>query len=153
MISQSELIGRLNYDPITGWFNSGSKLVGSYRKNGYLSVVINRKSHLLHRLAFLFMTGAFPSNDVDHINGLRDDNRWCNLREATRSQNLKNRTKNISKTLPKNIYQQTNSNKYRVRIKVDGIKIHGGYFIHLEDAVKKATEMRQQYFGEYARHI
>ncbi len=60
--------------------------------HGYRVIVVEQNRINAHRIAFALMNGAFlPRHmDVDHINGIRDDNRWCNLRSATRSQNMQN---------------------------------------------------------------
>lgn len=67
------------------------KEVGSITKGGYRIVWINEKHHYVHRLAWLYMTGLWPVNDLDHINGDSSDNRFSNLREATTAQNIQNR--------------------------------------------------------------
>ena len=151
-ISQEKLKTLFNYDPFTGWFIKNGVPIGSITKNGYLTVRIDYKSYYLHRLAFLWMTGKFPVNDVDHINTNRLDNSWSNLREATRSQNLMNRSSNVEKILPKNVYRY-NTNRYRVQIKINGENKHFGYYDTIEEAVKVATEKRILYFEEYANHI
>jgi len=64
---------------------------GTIRKsNGYRQVCIDRKLHYTHRLAFLYMDGFMPELHVDHINGNKLDNKFCNLRLATRSVNAQN---------------------------------------------------------------
>jgi hypothetical protein len=152
MLTQNELKQVIRYDPFTGWFIKNNVPIGSRQKNGYLTIRIKYKSYYLHRLAFLYMTGKFPDNDVDHINSNRADNSWLNLREATRSQNLMNRSANIGKKLPKNVYRYS-TRRFRVQMKINGIKMHFGYFDTVEEAVAKATEMRTKYFEEYAKHI
>jgi len=58
---------------------------------GYLEVVVDGRRCRAHHLAWLLMTGAWPSEQIDHRNGNRSDNRWANLREATREINTQNR--------------------------------------------------------------
>ena len=89
----------LRYDPSTGeiirkvnrgrW-KAGTK-VGSLRKDGYLSSTFSDgKDILLHRLAWYLYYGVWPKQEIDHINGIKDDNRIVNLREVTRAQNNQN---------------------------------------------------------------
>lgn len=105
-LTQKELQRLLTYDPNTGIFTNrvdrkkvkAGEVCGSY-SHGYLEVKIKGKSYRLHRLAFLYMDGYIPEHCVDHLNGIRDDNRWCNLRHVTtvcNSQNHKLFTTNKS---------------------------------------------------------
>lgn len=86
----------LAYVPETGQFfyritkgprKSGTK-AGSKTPTGYIIVTVDREPFLAHRLAISFQTGKWPEKNVDHINGIRDDNRLLNLREATQSLNI-----------------------------------------------------------------
>jgi len=61
-----------------------------HRTNGYIIIETGGQKYPAHRLAFLIMEGYMPEHEVDHINGKRDDNRWCNLRHVSRSCNLQN---------------------------------------------------------------
>jgi len=100
ILTQSHLKKILNYCPNTGAFTQISRTsqrvqIGDSpghvsKKDGYIRICFNGRYYLAHRLAFLYMKGAFPLNSCDHINHIRDDNRWCNLREATNSQNSRN---------------------------------------------------------------
>lgn len=88
----------VSYDPSVGSFcckKGGSAAVfhrAGGTKNGgeYLSISISGKRYYAHRLAFYCMTGQWPKKHVDHINGDKMDNRWCNLREANMAQNKAN---------------------------------------------------------------
>lgn len=153
-ISQAELKELFYYNPITGVFYN-YKTEGDTASpctNGYLCTRINKKTYYLHRLAFLYMTGSFPTYDVDHINGIRSDNSWENLRPSTRSQNLQNRSANLNRDLPKNVYQIP-SGKYRVGIKYEGKRKHYGYFWSLEEATQVAQKAAKDLFGEYAKSV
>ena len=99
MISQESLRSILNYNPDDGkfiWKVRASHRIrigaeaGCVGKNGYRYITINGERLLAHRLAVVYMTGRWPSCHVDHVNGCSADNRWCNLRLATVSQNLGN---------------------------------------------------------------
>lgn len=107
MISQSELKRQLHYNPVTGIFTwlvsnrNGLKIgdvAGSYGGDGYVAIRIFGKRYLSHRLAFLYMEGKFPLNEVDHVNHVKDDNCWLNLRHATRSENQRNAPKQSNNT-------------------------------------------------------
>lgn len=64
--------------------------VGGPHGSGYTLIRLKPYRGFAHRLAFLYMTGAHPQGNVDHINGIRDDNRWCNLRDASQCVNMQN---------------------------------------------------------------
>jgi len=97
MITQSELKHLLHYDPETGlwtWLNPPShnghlkgKQAGSARLDGYIRIRINGVGYYTHRLAFLYMEGEWPEEEVDHIDRDPSNGKWSNLRHATRSEN------------------------------------------------------------------
>ncbi|MEW9838670.1 HNH endonuclease signature motif containing protein, partial [Mesorhizobium marinum] len=98
----------LIYDPETGALNwriarpgaPKGALVGTRSSHGYTQVEVDYRLYKAHRVIWLMQTGKWPTHQVDHINGMRADNRWKNLREATPLQNARNRrpskTNNIS---------------------------------------------------------
>jgi len=97
-ITHSELLQRINYDPETGIFTwPGSlnnqwlgKQAGCIGAKGYRVIEISKVRYPAHRLAWFIVTGKWPLNQIDHINMIKDDNRFVNLREATNSQNKRN---------------------------------------------------------------
>lgn len=107
MITHDKLIQKLNYNPDTGEFTRpNGKIAGSLHKEGYHNIMIEGKKYLSHRLAWFYMTRTWPVNCIDHVNRNRTDNRWVNLREATRSQNQMNSKLRVTNKLGiKNIHK------------------------------------------------
>lgn len=83
MLTQNELKSLLHYNIDTGeftwkvpkaWHTKVGSKAGSLNHYGYIQVMINRKSYLAHRLAFLYMEGELPKAEIDHINRDRSEN-------------------------------------------------------------------------------
>ena len=126
----------LNYCPDTGiftWIKRKGKLgkIAGSINQGYIRIGINKIYYRAHRLAWLYMTGKWPTKEIDHINGNKSDNRFCNLREADRNincQNLqKSRIDNKSSALL-GAYPCKGTNRWRSQIFKDGKIIHIGCF-------------------------
>jgi HNH endonuclease len=99
MLTHDRLLAALHYDPITGaltWKIRTSNRIkagdraGSHRTDGYFGTMIDSNYFLNHRLAWFYVTGQWPSHEIDHRNGIRSDNSWSNLREASRGLNCEN---------------------------------------------------------------
>lgn len=131
MLTQKELREALSYDPLTGVFvwvkpskhaaHLAGAVAGRTLDSGYVSIRFKGKDHKAHRLAFLYMTGRFPSKTVDHIDRNRSNNRWDNLRDVSMSANHRNRG-------GRGYYFDQNARKYRVQVNIDGKSTHFGYF-------------------------
>lgn len=67
-----------------------NKPAGSTAKAGYVAVVVNGRSYYAHRIVWFLAYGAWPSDEIDHANGIRSDNRIENLRACTRQENCRN---------------------------------------------------------------
>lgn len=96
MLNQPELHKKVLYSPESGTFQHRAKTgklrpAGTLNSCGYIRIFIDKKAYLAHRLAWLYMHGSFPQNDIDHINGIRHDNRIENLRDVSRVANAHNR--------------------------------------------------------------
>jgi hypothetical protein len=159
MITQSELKEVLEYNPDTGLFvwkkNSISKksgsIAGSKYKNGYIYIQINKKIYRAHRLAFLYMTGNFPENFIDHINHIRDDNRWTNLRDATLSQNQANRVNQKNNTSGyKGVSWNKQCKKWKAQISYMYKDIHIGLYTTPQEAAEAYKKKSIELFGKFS---
>lgn len=134
----------LNYNKDTGCFSwierrpgtNKSLFAGSLTTDGYLRIKIDGIAYKNHRLAWLFTYGEWPNGMLDHINSIKTDNRITNLREADHSSNAENQKKarfdNLTNMLGVSWYKR--HKKYVSSIKVNGVKIHLGYFNNKDDA-------------------
>jgi len=156
MLTQSELKLHMHYNQYTGIFtrnyvNPQSRLkegdiAGSMEGEGYLLIMINKKRYKAHRLAFLYINGIFPKEDVDHINHDRGDNRWVNLREASRHENCKNRKLcSLNKSGTVGVFWYKNNNKWGAYISSNNKRIHLGLFEDKQDAIKARQEANLKY--------
>lgn len=136
-ITQDYLKKLLTYSPQTGIFkwkyDTFSKKGGSKSRSGYVYLEIDSRSYSAHRLAWLYMTGELPPEhlEIDHINRIRHDNRWENLRVVTPSENVKNSSNN---PIMDEIYFSTADRIWKVIICVDGKRTFIGSFDDVVDA-------------------
>jgi hypothetical protein len=161
MITQKELKEMLHYNLETGiftwankrasWINIGD-VAGHLTVTGYITIRVIYKSYLAHRLAWLYVHGEWPENLIDHINNNRSDNRICNLRKATKTENNRNTLRGLkNKSGVKSVFWKENAKKWQVQMKINGIQKHFGYFKDIEFAELVAQEIRSKYHGEFAR--
>ncbi|WON77812.1 HNH endonuclease signature motif containing protein [Serratia sp. UGAL515B_01] len=144
VINQSEVKRLLKYCPESGLFTWAIKpsagvdcgnVAGTKNTQGYISILIKRKSYKAHRLAWLYMTGHIP-NWVDHVNGVRDDNRWVNLRECTPQQNAINaKLRKDSSSGVKGVYWHATTKKWTAQANCKGKRVHLGRFSSIEEAI------------------
>lgn len=146
--SQKELKEMLQYDSETGLFvwkqgqRTGS-FAGATLPEGYLTIRINKKRFLLHRLAWIYVHGDVEVEFIDHVNGIRSDNRICNLRMASLEVNAQNRSTYAGKAV-KGCYV----NKYgrwtaRIRIQ-NGKQITIGKFDTEEEATAAYWKVKME---------
>lgn len=127
------------------------KPIGCDNGRGYLVCRISGKSYRVHRLIWLYHYGEWPSDDVDHINGIRNDNRIENLREATRTNNNYNRgsTPDTSSKF-KGVYKRRTKN-FIAEIHKDRKKYYLGSFDSEIEAAKAYDTKAKELCGEFAR--
>jgi hypothetical protein len=157
------------YDPETGylwWSIRGvgrqfDKPLGHVDKDGYICVFINKFGKpwqpKAHRLAWFLYYGAWPENQIDHTNGIKNDNRISNLRQATSAENNVNKSKQkLYKGQPcssqyKGVYWDRGGKKWRVGIRVNRRLILLGYLDNEEEAALAYNKAALEYFGEFAK--
>jgi len=135
----------LRYEPETGIFRwlgrstpnarvRAEDQAGYVRPDGYRCVVIDSIAYLAHRLAWFYMTGAWPTAEIDHRNGSKDDNSWINLRHVAHQLNTQNRRSHEKGNLVGLLGVDIKQGKYRAQIVSAGKKLHLGYFTNRADA-------------------
>ena len=125
------------------------KVAGWSGQRGYRSVTLGKRKFKVHRIAFYMGSGIEPTGEIDHINGVKSDNRLCNLRDATRSQNRANtRAFKNNKLGLKRVSKH--KGKYRAQIGFHGRKIYIGLFESPEEAHAAYVEKARKLFGGFA---
>ena len=159
MVAAERLRQVFAYDQDTGAFTcligrqgkSAGAIAGSIDTSGYRRIAIDGKRYQAHRLAWLYVHGTWPKNDVDHVNGDRADNRIANLREATRSENIRNSRISSSNTSGlKGVSWSKASKRWRSSINVNGKLHYLGLFDSADEAHDAYTEAAKKHHGEFA---
>lgn len=161
MLTQARLRELLTYDPETGLFHwrvdraraQAGDVAGSTNGGSpYLVVGIDYKSYTLHRLAWLYMTGEWPEEGIDHKNGNPADNSWANLRKANCSQNAYNQRRGVrNRSGVKGVSFWAAQNKWVAEINVDKKRVYLGSFASLEEAAEARRRAEAEHHGEFAR--
>lgn len=127
----------LAYDPETGiltWREKPSRgvkkgaVAGEEKKEGYRRIKLGGEYEYAHRIAWFIMTGKAPNQEIDHLNTIRSDNRWVNLREATSTTNKQNRRKARSDSKTGVLGATPNKKGFMAKIRVDGKSIYLGTY-------------------------
>jgi hypothetical protein len=156
MITQHRLMELVNYNVVTGFFTwkvdksnvkAGSN-AGTKNRGGYLVFQIDKKLYYAHRLAWLYFYGEYPRLNIDHINGIRHDNRIKNLRDVTKivnSQNIKHAKSSNNKTGLLGVYLCKGTGRYKAEIRVNKIKKHLGMFADPESAHQAYINAKREF--------
>jgi len=160
LVTVERLKELLNYDPGTGLFtwlatskrggHAKAGAVAGCLSHGYPVIRIDGQLYGAHRLAILYMTGKWPANEVDHRNMDRADNRWANLREVTRSENMRNRRRRPDNATGfKGV--QRNGRNFQAVIEINGKRICRGTFTTAAAAHEAYGNAALELHGEFAR--
>ena len=156
-LSHERLKEILHYDPLTGnwtWLvKVANRKTGTVAGNinistGYYVIAINYRDYQAHRLAWFYMTGKWPNDQIDHIDQNKLNNRWDNLREATPQQNNRNVPvrKNSTTGITGVVIRRSS---HVARIKVNKKYIHLGSYKTEAEAIRARQEAEIKYFGEF----
>lgn len=154
-IPHEAVLAALDYDIGTGIFvwkigPRKGQIAGCAAK-AQMSIWLFTRSVLVHRLAWFYVHGRWPTSDLDHINGNPLDNRICNLREATRSQNnwnaglAKHNTSGV-----KGVCWRMDRNRWLAHLTVSGKQI-SRYHKTFEEAVEARKQLELIHHGEFRR--
>lgn len=160
-VSSEALKNKLTYHPDSGLFTWNYSVgrakeghpAGCINKTtGYLHIGLDGKRYQAHRLAWLYVYGENPENEIDHINGNCTDNRIENLRKASRKENARNQGKRKNNTSGyKGVYFHKSVSRFQARIRVDNKLLHLGMYATQIEAHKAYMKAAKKYFGEFFR--
>jgi hypothetical protein len=143
------------YDPIVGSFvrletrggnGRAGSVAGARHPHGYTQIKIAGRQYLAHRLAWLYITGEWPSNHVDHINGDKTDNRFENLRDVSRNVNMQN-LKSATKRSTTGVLgvRRKGAHSYKAEIQTeDGQQRYIGSFATVSEAREAYLEAKRR---------
>ncbi len=128
-------------------------VAGSLNTGRYVQVLVNKQPRLAHRIIWEMLHGEIPiGHEVDHINGMTNDNRSCNLRGATRGENCRNRKINKNNRLGvKGVHYSPNDEKYIAQIRFEGKTHYLGLFTTKGLAAVAYAKASMRYHGQFAR--
>lgn len=144
----------LHRDDVGAQWNTkfAGKRAGKKTKNEPNRIGINGRRYKTCRLAWLYMTGEWPKDLVDHEDRDFTNDRWVNLRASTSSQNNANQTARVDNKLGvKGVHWRDDLRKYAAGICVRGKQIHLGYFVCPDEAYAAYMTAAKQHFKEFAR--
>lgn len=151
LLAYNPFTGDLSRKTTTSQFKSGDK-AGWINAIGYRCLSIERKTYLAHRVAWLLSTRSWPKDQIDHINHNRADNRWCNLREATRRENQRNVSLASSNTSGyTGVFWSKQRKRWQARITIDDKQIHLGFYLSKDDAISARVRANKKY-GFHKNH-
>ena len=152
LLSYSEQVGVFEWRPGRRKVNGGD-MAGFVTEGGYLHLCVDGERYQAHRLVWLYMTGEWPEQEIDHIDGDKLNNVFSNLRLCTRAQNSWNSKRPISnRSGVKGVSWDKRSGRWVAHVKCNGKQHFLGGFSSIEQAAAVVTAKRAELHGEFARN-
>lgn len=144
-LTHGRLLEALAYEPLTGIFTwkicpsknvKAGQSAGCLKSNGYVLIALDKEEFLAHRLAFFYVGGVWPKLNIDHIDGVRANNAWANLREVTHAENMQNQRQSPlgAKHSLLGVSPNKNGTGFRAFIKTRNIQRYLGTFASAQAA-------------------
>ncbi len=148
----------LTYEQSTGilrWQNNRrsdliGRAAGRLIPNGYRQIKIDEREYYAHRLAWLHVTGRWPLQQIDHRDGVRDNNSWGNLRESDQTHNNAN-SRTYNPTGMKGIWFRKTTKLWYAQIEKYGERRRFGGFLTPQEAHAAYCAAARILFGDFAR--
>lgn len=122
-------------------------VAGSINKKGYISVCVGGRYYLAHRVIWLMEHGQWPTEQLDHINGVKTDNRLCNLRSVDNATNAQNKPAKSARSSSGllGVSWMSAAKKWRAQIQVRGRVVYLGLFTDKEAAHAAYVEAKRRH--------
>lgn len=159
-LSHERLISLLNYDAATGVFTwrrgrgpraPAGRVAGAVGVRGYRTIRVDQADYRAGRLAWFYVHAKWPPSLIDHINGIRDDDRIANLRPANHSQNNANAKRRSDQRAAKGVSLNSRTGKWTASVACNGRSKHLGSFDSMSAAARAYEAAAIALHGEYAR--
>jgi hypothetical protein len=146
-----EMFRKVGYEKSWNARYANKEAFTSLNSEGYFTGQIYCKTYSAHRVILAMHTGTWSKQDVDHINGIKSDNRISNLRNSTHAQNMYNTGPYANnKSGQKGVYFHERDQRWRAQIRISGKVTYLGSFIEKSQAVAAYQASAIKHHGEFA---
>ncbi|EJK6151450.1 HNH endonuclease [Salmonella enterica] len=161
LMSVGDIRDLIDYNPENGVLTAkvnfsgrqAGSVIGSQTWQGYYAFSLFGKKCFAHRLAWLLHYGEWPSQPIDHINGIKTDNSIRNLRLCSLSQNQFNKpTQKNNTTGVKGVYWNKRDKRYVASVQFNGKKYSAGHHKDIDSAKEAVMKLREKLAGEFTNH-
>ncbi|ECT8778323.1 endonuclease [Salmonella enterica subsp. enterica serovar Newport] len=161
LMSVGDIRDLIDYNPENGVLTAkvnfsgrqAGSVIGSQTWQGYYAFSLFGKKCFAHRLAWLLHYGEWPSQPIDHINGIKTENSIRNLRLCSLSQNQFNKpTQKNNTTGVKGVYWNKRDKRYVASVQFNGKKYSAGHHKDIDSAKEAVMKLREKLAGEFTNH-